>query len=201
MLNGAENIEGITPEILEQVNKLADGLLNKNQELLSKVSAKQENSAASEAELKALRDFKTQSEIQAAKDSEKWQEALELKEKSFNTQIEEYTQKNSALEQQVTKLLIDDGLSKALDGVNINPSLKRGAESMLRASATISDGKAMIGEKSLSDAVKEWSETDAGKPYCLASNNTGGNANGGTNEKPSGKDADFKARLKAAGLT
>jgi len=201
MLNGIENIDLTAPDAMDKINALAEGLANKNQELLAKVSSKGDNSAATSAELEALRGYKTQAEIQKAKDDEKWQEALELEKKSFETQIGEFKEKNSAYEQQITKLLIDDGLNKALDGVNINPSLKAGAEAMLRSTATISDGKAMIGDKSLSDAVNEWSQTDAGKAFCLAANNSGGNANGGDVIAEGGKDADFKARLRSAGLT
>ena len=69
---------------------------------------------------------------------------------------------------QLKTLLIDNGLSAALDGVNINKDLKAGAVAMLQAGATITEGKAMIGDKSLSDAVNEWSQTDAGKAFCLA---------------------------------
>lgn len=189
MLNGIEEIDLTAPDAKEKINALAEGLANKNKELLSKVSSKDENNAATAAELEALRGYKTQAEIQKAKDDEKWQDALELEKNSFQSQLKDIETKNSAYEQQITKLLIDDGLNKALDGVNIDPNLKAGAEAMLRTSATISDGQAMIGDKSLSEAVKEWSQTDAGKAFCLAPNNTGGNATGGSttagqNNKP-----------------
>ena len=62
--------------------------------------------------------------------------------------------------------------------MNVNPSLKQGAEAILRSQAIITDGKAMIGEKSLSEAVKEWADSDAGKAFCLAPSNNNGDANG-----------------------
>jgi hypothetical protein len=86
---------------------------------------------------------------------------------------------NKELKGNLTKLLIDGGLSDALDGVNINPLFKVGAVAMLRSTAVLTDGQAMIGDKSLSDAVTEWANSDAGKAYCLAAQNSNGDGNGG----------------------
>ena len=55
----------------------------------------------------------------------------------------------------------------------------------------------MIGETSLSDAAKAWSETDQGKAVRLATDNSGGNSQGGTNKPGSDNtkqtDADKRA--------
>lgn len=172
--------------ILEAANKRAEGLANKNAELLGKVSNNETLSAAEKAKLKELETFKSNAEIQAAKDAEKWAEASELQKQAWEKERNELIESKSGYESQLKTLLIDNGLSAALDGVNINKDLKAGAVAMLQASATISEGKAMIGDKSLSDAVKEWSETDTGKAFCLAANNSGGDGLGG-NTSPTGK--------------
>ena len=62
---------------------------------------------------------------------------------------------------------------------------------MLHGQCAITDGKAMIGDKSLSEAVKEWSETDTGKAYTLAANNNGTGSNGGDNSGEKGKWSDY----------
>jgi len=49
----------------------------------------------------------------------------------------------------------------------------------LSAQAKIVDGQAMIGEKSLSEFMKEWAESPQGKASRVAASNQGGNGSGG----------------------
>lgn len=181
MLNGLDKIEGLTPEQQEAINGLAGGLVDKNTELLGKLSNSENLSAAEKAKLTELETFKSNAEIQAAKDAEKWNEASQLQHEAWEKEKNELIESKSNYESQLKTLLIDNGLSAALDGVDINKNLKDGAVAMLQSGAKIVDGKAMIGDKSLSDAVKEWSQTDAGKAFCNAPQNQGGNASGGSN--------------------
>lgn len=174
--------ENASELILAAANKRAEGLSNKNQELLGKVSNNENLSAAEKQKLKELETFKSNAEIQAAKDAEKWNEASELQQQAWAKEKESLVSDADNAKAQLKTLLIDNGLSAALDGVNINKNLKAGAVAMLQAGATITEGKAMIGDKSLSDAVTEWSQTDAGKAFCLAADNSGGDANGGANK-------------------
>lgn len=191
MLNGAEKIEGLSEEQLEAVNKLAEGLSNKNKELLGKQSASNDSTVASEAELELLRKFKSSSEKQAAEDAENWKKVEELSNEAHAKEIEKLNVKGVANQELITTLLIDNGLSDQLDAININPALKAGAIAMLHSQCLITDGKAMIGDKSLSEAVKTWSETDTGKAYTLAANNNGTGSNGGDNLGAKGKWSDY----------
>ena len=70
-----------------KINALAEGLANKNAELLGKVSNNETLSAAEKAKLTELETFKSNAEIQAAKDAEKWNEASELQQQAW-AQIE-----------------------------------------------------------------------------------------------------------------
>ena len=70
MLIGLDKLEGLTPELIEQINGLAGGLITKNAELLGKVTDKDSLSASEVAKLKGLEDFKANAEIQAAKEAE-----------------------------------------------------------------------------------------------------------------------------------
>jgi hypothetical protein len=181
MLEGIDGIEGLTPEQIEAVNGLAGGLAKKNAELLAKNKTVKEGSAASVAELEALQQFKSNADIQAAEDAKNWEEATRLKQEAHDKELSAMTDKLSATDASLKTVLIDNGLSSALDGVNINKDLKAGAVAMLQGQAAIIDGKAMIGEKSLSDAVNEWAASEQGKAFCLAPANSGGNASGGSN--------------------
>ena len=198
MLIGLDKLEGLTPELIEQINGLAGGLITKNAELLGKVTDKDSLSASEVAKLKGLEDFKANAEIQAAKEAENWTEATRLQTEKHQKEMEELGLIGKSDKELITKLLIDGGLNKALDGVNVIPALKLGAESLLRSTAIITDGKAMIGDKSLSDAVNEWAASDIGKAYCLAPNNSGGDGNGGAGGGGQGKELTLTERSIAA---
>lgn len=186
MLNGLEKIEGLSEDQLKAINGLADGLINKKEELEGKLRIGKEAGTESAAELENLRLFKQGADRKILEEGQQYEEAKQGLIKTHGEELAKATGRGDTFETQLKTLLINDGLSVALDGVNINKDLKAGAVAMLQAGAVITEGKAMIGDKSLSDAVKEWAETDAGKAFCLASNNSGGDALGGDN-KPSGK--------------
>lgn len=191
MLNGIDDIEGLTDEQKTAINKATDGLSDKNTDLLSKIAAGKDDKATSVAEMEALRLFKSSAQKQTAEDAENWKEVERLSNEAHSKEIESLTAKGNDNESLIKTLLIDNGLSDALDSISINPSLKSGAIAMLHNKCAISDGQAMIGEKSLSEAVKEWSETDIGKAYTLATNNSGTGLNGGKPVESGGKWADY----------
>ena len=187
MLKDLDSIDGLTDEQKQAINGLASGLISKNEELLGKLTNVKEQTGASQAEIEALKQFKTNAEIKAAEDAKNWEEATRLKEEAWQAEKAKLSEELQAKTQLTTQLLINDGLNNALDSVSVNPALKAGAEAMLKAQATIVDGKAMIGDKTLSEAVKEWAATDSGKAFCLAKQNNGGNANGGDTGQQSNK--------------
>jgi hypothetical protein len=193
MLKGIENIDLTADDAVDQINALAAGLVSKKDELkdlLAKANTearKERIGEASAAELERLRQFEKTALRSQEEEKGNYQKALDMAQSDFTKQLESLQSQLQEKESALTKLLIDDGLNKALDGVNVNPSLKAGAEAILRSQAQLTDGKAMIGDKSLSDAVQEWAESDAGKAFCLAPNNSGGNANGGGTSYSSNK--------------
>jgi len=180
MLDNLEEIEGLTPEQIEAINKKATGLSSKNSELLNKLSKKKEVSQSAEAEIEALRQFKQESELSAAKSAEDWEKVKALTLENHQIELQRVAGESQADKQLIKTLLIDNGLSSALDLVEINPALKEGAISLFQNQCVISDGQAMLGDKSLSEAIKEWSETATGKAFTLAPNNSGGDSGGGT---------------------
>lgn len=90
------------------------------------------------------------------------------------------TEKDSALQ----SYLIDGGLTDALAKAGVQPHFMDAAKAMLKAQAVIdtTDGyKAVLGGKPISEAISEWANSDQGKHFVSASNNTGGGALGGNN--------------------
>ncbi len=179
MLNGLEKIEGLTPEQMEAINGLAGGLINKNGDVIGsntvlKEQVKQLEQAALDAQRKIAED--------AGNTAEMHRLDIEAATKNLTTAQEKallLETSNTELKGNLTKLLIDGGLSDALDRLGVNSALKVGAVAQLRDNAILSDGKAMIGDKSLSDAVTEWAASDAGISYFLAPANNNGDGYGG----------------------
>ena len=182
MLKGIDAIEGLTPEQITAINGLTTGLLDKNKQLLDKATGVKKDLSARDSEVEALRLFKETADIKAAEDAQNWEEVKRLTEETHKTELEKIMGESSNDKALIQTLLIDNGLSQALDGIDINPALKEGAIAMLKGQCSISDGKAMIGDKTLSEAVKEWSDTDTGKAFSLAPNNSGGDSGGGSNQ-------------------
>ena len=85
-----------------------------------------------------------------------------------------------------TSLLVKNGLTDALTKANVRPELADAARSMLSSMVTIkTDGdkrNAFIGDKPLDDHVKEWSESDAGKPFIAAPGNSGAGGHNSSSE-------------------
>ena len=184
MLDGLDKVEGLTAEQLEAINGLAGGILNKNTELLHKLSNNKTAGDQTAAEIEALRLFKQNSDIKAAEDANNWKQADALREEAHKLELGKLSDKVSELSARESKLVIDGGINSELDAIQVNPLLKQGVEAYFKNQTQIIDGKAMVGDKSLSDAVKEWAETDAGKASCLAPNNKGGDGLGGSGGKP-----------------
>lgn len=186
MLKNLENIEGLTPEQITAINGLAGGLHSKNNELLDKINAGKTNLSASESEVETLRLFKENADLLAAESAKDWDASKTLINERHTKELEKLTGESKTDKDLIRTLLIDNGLSAALDGVNINPALKDGAIAMLHNQCVISEGKAMIGDKTLSEAITEWSGSDMGKAYTLAANNSG-NGSGGGSQTPTDK--------------
>ena len=186
MLNGLDKIEGLTPEQLEAINGLAGGLISKKSELEEKLSKTKmvanENQSAVE-KLAALEALQQQKELEA---KQNYDEALALHSDKYTKQINELSEKVGLFEQKERSTLISNSLSEALTDARVNPLHSEYVSSYFKQQAQLIDGKVVIGDKSLSDAIKEWSETDQGKAVRLAPENVGGNSKGSTNVSGSG---------------
>lgn len=114
--------------------------------------------------------------------------------------IEALTGERDGERKAINGLVVDKGLTEALTAANVAPQFLPAARALLQGRVTIKqDGEArtaMVGDKSLGDFVKEWSQGDEGKHYVAAPANGGGGAPGGNNPQGGGnaktmKRADF----------
>jgi hypothetical protein len=95
------------------------------------------------------------------------------------------------------RLLIQDGLKSALiaNGVKDEDFIDSLTAKFAGTASVVVEGdarKAMLGDKPLADAIKEWAGSDAGKKFVAAPANSGGGAPGG------GKGASGKTMTRAA---
>ena len=192
----------IKNQVLELANKRTEGLINKNSELLEKVTQKETLTASEKAKLAELEKFQASALQQQEVDKGNYQAALEMSKTEAQKQLDALAAELNNYKSEVTTYKVDNALLKELDGVKINPAMKDTVFKAMKADANLVDGKAMIGEKSLSEYVQEWSQTDTGKAFCLADVNQGGEGRGG--DKPpaqSTPQSNLAQRLKAKGLT
>lgn len=164
------------------VNKLhsqkVEGLKNKNAELLGKMTKAK---PVDTSELERLRALEKQVSIKEEEDKENYQKALQIRDETHTKELEKLRGELEAERKTNTTLLIDNGISDALDSIKVMPDGKEGATAILRANAVIEDGKALIDGKPLGEYVKEWADTPQGKFFTQAPNNQGGDAPGGNN--------------------
>lgn len=101
------------------------------------------------------------------------------------------------LKGQLNTLVIDNGLSRELDGVKVSAEFKDAVTALLRQGVEIKDEDgvptAFKGGLPLADAVKLWAESDQGKAFVRL-DNSGGDAKGGDRKtKDSGEINPWKA--------
>lgn len=92
------------------------------------------------------------------------------------------------------QLLVDNGLVDALTKAGVtNPISLKAAKAMLKDQVELiiegESRKAMIGDKDLTTAIKDWAGGDEGKHFIAAPANSGGGATGSGNGGATGKTA------------
>ena len=178
----------ITPEIQAAIDAAVDaatgGLKTKNQELLDKnkkLMKGQEIDPQTVVDLEAQVD-KLQAElVTSQKSAKETGKSLETLQTQLKTETG-FTQ----------KLLIDNGLTDELVKNGVAPQFLAATKAMFSSQAQIvAEGDtrtAKIGDKLVSDFVKEWAASDDGKHFVKAPENSGGGSqgsgNGTTNQIP-----------------
>lgn len=114
--------------------------------------------------------------------------SLEKKKNDEITKLQQKIEKHTAY---ITKLLVDDGLTKALVEGGVNPTLMRAAKALLRENVSVeeNDGEftAIVktsdsGELEVGKFVSDWLASDEGKPFITpAKGGDAGGGNGGRN--------------------
>lgn len=198
MLNGIDDIEGLTPEQKAALNGLASGMNDKNTDLLGKLNAQKGSLNESAGELERLRILEQGLEQSKLEEASNYKGALELKELEYSKSIEKLTAGSTEKDQLIHKLVVENGLTAELVALKVDPDLMGLIQQGLSSTASVVDGKAMIGEQSLSDYMKEWAETPQGKASRRAAANSGGDGLGGGGNPEGKKMADMSGQERTA---
>jgi len=178
------------------VEEATSGLIKKRDELLNEVKTLRKNSEIKPEAYQALKDENDALNDKLAETGK----ALKV----AQSDTEKATKALQAESAAVSKMLIDNGLTEAITAAGVKPELAKAAKAMFASQATIkADGEtraAVIGDKSLSDFVTEWSKSDEGKHFVQAPENSGGGANGGSGRADTSQNQTSTQKI-AAGLS
>lgn len=183
-LNAPEVQEAIKAAVKTAVEAETSGLIAKRDELLSEVKRLKKGQEIKPEQYEAL-----ENELESYKD--KLTEANKLV-KNTQTEFEKVKKMFEAENSFTSKLLVDNGLQAELMKAGVtNPAHLKAVKSMLSSQVQVKvegdERKAVIGDKTLSDYVSEWSKSDEGKHFIAAPANTGGGSTGGGNASGGGK--------------
>lgn len=150
-----------------------EGLKAKRTELINKLKAAREGKDDVDTS-------KLEGELETTK------AALKAATKELNTlkpQLETLTGERDSLNKNLESVLIDNGLTGALTEHKVDAKYLPAVKALLSPKVALKmEGdtrKAVVGDKSLGDFIKEWSQGDEGKAYIAAPGNSGGGAGGG----------------------
>lgn len=184
---------GIEALMSAKVEEETSGLKAKNNELLGKLKKSKETTDGLQSQFDELREAIDAKEAEAAAkdgDIEKIRSQMTAKHETAM----EAVQKQLAAEQAVNrKLLVDNGLTSALTEAGVKTEYLPAVRALIQSSTDIElvdlDGQrsAQIGGENLKDYVTAWAQTDQGKAFVAAPDNSGGGANGSGSGNPQGK--------------
>jgi len=203
MLNGFDDgikEMGFTPEQIVQLNKLtttlSTGLVDKNTELKNKNKSISEMSASEKAlheasisDYEALKKFKSDSELKEEEDGKNYLDAKQKMEEAHQSAIDKITtesatalkvvnDKITASSLALEKINGEQAITSELVALGVGKDYMEGSQALMMSKLSFVEGKAMIGDKSLSDHIKEWGESDSGKACRIAPKNSGGDGHG-----------------------
>lgn len=171
--------------------KVEDLTQDKLDELLASIEAMQESQKGLKADLAKAKAKAKGAEIDPELHAELQTKVEELTNElskatgNSKKEIEKLTAQLSEKDGALNTYLIEAGLSDALAKAGVKPEFMDASKALLKAQATIkADGgkyEALIGEKPLADAIKEWASSDTGKHFVAAHVNSGGGSQGGGN--------------------
>ena len=179
MLNGLEKIDLSAPDAIDQINALAGGLINKKTELEEKLSKAKVSLSAEESAQEKLTRLEASIEKDRLIQKENYSGALDLAKQESQSIIDKLNESSRGDKELIHELLVGNGIASEFVKLGVNSKQMEDLSFRFLAQASVVDGKAMVGDKSLSEAIQEWAETPSGKASRVAASNQGGDGLGG----------------------
>lgn len=172
--NDPKDVELVEGMVAEATNRLKA----KNEELIGELRTARQGKVDPEKVEKLERQLsEVQDQLEVANKAAK---RFETDAKKANDLAEKATGRANSL-------LTGSAIDKALIDNKIAPHFHDAVKAMFgsKATITVTDGveNVMIGDKSASDALKEFAASGVGKHYVAAANNGGGGSNGGGGDR------------------
>ena len=160
----------------DAVEEATSGLIAKRDELLAEVRQLKKGRAIDPADVEKLEN-----------ERDEWKAKAEASDKSAKkaiADVEKATKAAADADAREQGLLIDNGLTEALNAAGVtNPAHAKAAKALLRPSLqVVAEGDKRIvkaGDKALAEHVKEWAAGDEGKHFVIAAPASGGGSQGG----------------------
>lgn len=173
------DIDLSSPEVKEAikaaVEEATSGLIKKRDELLGEVKKLRKNSEIDPEDYQRLKEENDELHGKVTEAQKAAKKAIDEAAKA--------TKQAEAESGAVSKLLVDNGLNEALAKAGVKPEYLKAAKKMLAENVqVVQDGEnrvAKVGDKALSDFVSAWAQSDEGKHFVSAPDNSGGGASGG----------------------
>ncbi len=169
--------------------KVEDLTQDKLDELIASIEAMQESQKGLKADLAKAKAKAKGAEIDpeehAALQTKVEELSNELSKATGNSkkEIDKLTAQLQEKDGALNTYLIEAGLTDALAKSGVKPEFMDASKALLKAQAVIKaengQYQALIGEKPLADAIKEWAVSETGKHFVAAPANSGGGSQGG----------------------
>jgi hypothetical protein len=168
------------------------GLKAKNDELLGKLKKEKAERDAMRETLDELKAAQEKADTEAAEKAGDWEKLKAQLESRQKAELEKLQGQLSAEQGINRRLLVDNGLTDALTAAGVGKDFLPAVRALIQSSNEIEltdvDGQriAQVNGQPLKDFVGSWAQSDAGKHFVAAADNTGGGANGSGNGSPTG---------------
>ena len=179
---------------VEELQTELDSVVAKNRELLNELKAAKAKAKGAEIDPEEFAKLQTETEELRA--------TLAKTERTGKTEIERLSKALSDKDGALQNFLIEGGLTEAMVKAGVRPELMPAAKALLKAKASIKEDAgsftALMGDKPLADAVREWASGDEGKHFVSAPASNGGGAPGGSGGGAGKKFADMSSEERTA---
>jgi len=171
-------LEDLTQEKLDEVLASVEAMTASNQGLKADLAKAKAKAKGADIDPEVHAGLQTQVEELTTK--------LDKLTRDSTKQIETLNKTLGDKDGAINKYLVESQLTDALAKAGVKPEFMDASKALLKSQATIKsengEYKALIGDKALSDHVKEWATGEQGKHFVAAAENNGGGSQGGGNK-------------------